>query len=367
VNDANYQGSASGQLVIGKGTAVVTLGGLAATYDATPKAATATTSPAGLAVNFTYEGSAQAPTAVGSYAVVATVNDPSYEGSASGELVISKASATVMLNGLVAMYDGTPKAVTATTSPAGLEVSLTYDGSAQAPTAVGSYAVVATVNDANFQGSASGQLVIGKGAAVVTLGGLAATYDGAPKPVTATTSPAGLAVSFTYEGATEAPIEAGSYQVVATVDDPNYHGSATGMLVIAAPGYDEWLGGYFVDGEMTNGGADPEGDPDGDGWSNLAEYALGTHPGDSGESPKLVLDKERVTLTFTRPKGRTDVLYEAESSDTMAADDWWPVPLEVVGESPESETVRTRPVPAGQQPKRMFLRLKFSLIDPVDD
>jgi len=42
-------------------------------------------------VTFTYNGSATAPSALGSYAVVATINDPIYQGSATGTLVISSA------------------------------------------------------------------------------------------------------------------------------------------------------------------------------------------------------------------------------------------------------------------------------------
>ena len=73
---------------------------------------------------------------------------------------IAKAAATVALGGLAGVYDGTPKAVTATTEPAGLAVVLTYDGSAAAPSAPGSYAVVATVSDANHTGTANATLVI---------------------------------------------------------------------------------------------------------------------------------------------------------------------------------------------------------------
>ena len=62
-------------------------------YDGAPHAAVATTSPAGLAVDFTYNGSPVAPTAPGSYAVVATINDANYFGSATGTLVISTAVA----------------------------------------------------------------------------------------------------------------------------------------------------------------------------------------------------------------------------------------------------------------------------------
>jgi len=86
---------------------------------------------------------------------VATVTDPNYSGSASGTLVIAKAAATVNLSNLSQTYDGTPKSATVATTPPGLAVSITYDGAAAAPTNVGSYAVVATVTDPNYSGSAA--------------------------------------------------------------------------------------------------------------------------------------------------------------------------------------------------------------------
>ena len=54
-----------------------------------------TTTPSGLSTSVTYNGSATAPTNGGSYAVVATITDPNYTGSASGTLVIAKANQTI--------------------------------------------------------------------------------------------------------------------------------------------------------------------------------------------------------------------------------------------------------------------------------
>ena len=142
--------------------ATVALGGLQQTYDGTPRVATATTDPAGLAVAITYDGSAQAPTAIGAYTVVATVRDLLYQGAATGVLVVAKAPATVTLAGLQQTYDGTPRVATATTEPAGLAVAMTYDGNPAAPVAAGTYVVVATVNDATYAGSATGALVVAK-------------------------------------------------------------------------------------------------------------------------------------------------------------------------------------------------------------
>jgi uncharacterized repeat protein (TIGR01451 family) len=78
-----------------QGVAQVLLHGLAQTYDGTPKSASATTEPAGLAVDFTYDGQPQPPTAAGSYAVVGRVVHPEYEGSAAGTLVIAQAQQTI--------------------------------------------------------------------------------------------------------------------------------------------------------------------------------------------------------------------------------------------------------------------------------
>ncbi len=214
-------------------SAEVVLRGLAQIYDGQPRAATAGTEPAGLAVRFTYDGSPVAPTAAGSYAVVGTVADDVFTGSATGTLVVSKAVATVTLDSLAQTYDGYPRAATATTEPAGLAVEFTYDGSAEAPTEAGQYAVIATVTDDNYSGAGSGVLTVAKASATVALAGLEQTYDGTPRQATATTVPAGLAVAIAYDGAAAAPVHAGRYAVSAAIDDPNYAGSAAGALAVA--------------------------------------------------------------------------------------------------------------------------------------
>ncbi|MFM2221542.1 MAG: hypothetical protein RLZZ553_1290 [Verrucomicrobiota bacterium] len=233
ISDANYEGSASGTLVIGKALANATLGNLAATYDGISKAASATTTPEGLTVNLTYNGSATAPSDAGNYEVVATISDANYEGSATGTLVIGKALASVTLGNLVATYDGTSKSAFATTTPEGLTANLTYNGSATAPTDAGNYEVVATISNANYEGSTTGTLVIGKALASVTLGNLATTYDGAAKQASATTIPEGLTVNLTYDGSPIAPSNAGNYQVLATISDANYEGNAQVQMIVA--------------------------------------------------------------------------------------------------------------------------------------
>ena len=98
----------------------------------------------------------------GSHLITATyAGDPNFFSSNGNQTVtVNKAPATVNLSNLVQVYDGTPKEATVMIDPAGLSVSVTYDGSTTPPTAVGSYAVVATVTDPNYTGSASGTFVI---------------------------------------------------------------------------------------------------------------------------------------------------------------------------------------------------------------
>ncbi len=232
INDPNYQGSATGTLVIAQASGSITLGSLNQTYSDSAEAATATTVPSGLAVSFTYNGSATVPTAAGTYTVVATINDPNYQGSATGTLVISKGSASITLGNLSQTYTGSAEAAMATTTPSGLAVTFTYNGSATVPTAAGTYTVVAAINDANYQGSATGTLVIAQASGSITLGSLSQNYDGSAKAATATTIPSGLAVSFTYNGSATVPTAAGTYTVVGTINDANYQGSTTGTLMI---------------------------------------------------------------------------------------------------------------------------------------
>ncbi len=236
VEDADYAGSATATLAIAKAPAVVSLGSLNQTYTGLPLPITGQTNPAALAVELTYEGSLTAPTHAGSYAVVGTIIDPNFTGSASDTLVIAKAPALIALSQLDQVYDGAPKPVTTTTTPTGLALSVTYNGVATVPSSVGHYAVVATINEPNYSGSTTGTLAINPAIAVITLDRLIQAYDGMPKAVTVATDPASLAVTVTYNGSSTVPVLPGSYDVVATINTPGYTGSATGMLriVVAA-------------------------------------------------------------------------------------------------------------------------------------
>jgi hypothetical protein len=168
--------------------------------------------------------------------------------------------AIVALGSLSQTFDGAPKPASVSTIPPALSLSVTYNGASTTPVNAGTYSVSVAVTQPGFTGSAAGTLVIAKAAAVVTLIDLSQTYDGSSKSVTVTTNPAGLPVIVTYNGSLTAPANAGTYSVVASVNDPNYQGSAIGTMTItgteaeSVPAMGLWgflgaaigLGGFIV-------------------------------------------------------------------------------------------------------------------------
>jgi hypothetical protein len=92
--------------------------------------ATATTDPPGLSYQITYDDDPAAPTNVGTYAVVASITDPNYQGGDSGTLVVEKATATVLLADLTQTYDGSRRNRSPSPPrPKGWPADVTYDGS----------------------------------------------------------------------------------------------------------------------------------------------------------------------------------------------------------------------------------------------
>jgi len=101
------------------------------------------------------------PTASGAFSITVLATDAeSITGSQTYSLTIGKATATVTLGNLAQTYTGSPLSATATTVPTGLNVTFTYNGSGTAPTAGGSYTVVATISNADYAGTATGTMTI---------------------------------------------------------------------------------------------------------------------------------------------------------------------------------------------------------------
>jgi hypothetical protein len=137
------------------------------------------------------------PVGTSSQIVTFTPNDPTAYRPAefTVSVTVSKASLTPVFSGNTSpTYDGTAKSLSATTTPATI-VNLTYDESDVAPTSAGIYTVVATVSDANYQGTATTSLVIGRAAITVTANGGQSKKANNADPVFAYTITSGALVN----------------------------------------------------------------------------------------------------------------------------------------------------------------------------
>ncbi|HEY3321297.1 MAG TPA: kelch repeat-containing protein [Planctomycetota bacterium] len=227
---------------------------------------------------------------------------------------VAKASATVTLGSLKQTYDGTAKSATATTTPVGLTVDITYGGSTPAPSNPGSYTVVGAVNDANYQGSASGVLVIN---AVPTVTASASPASG----------PVALDVPFSANGA-DIGGDALSYSwnfgdgsAASTVQNPLHTYTAPGTYT-ATVTVSDGKGGTStasVTVTVTAAGGQMAGstDSDGDGFSDEIEAALGSSPNNASDTPggaakptaagKLSVSKLSIKLNFAKPQGNDSI------------------------------------------------------------
>lgn len=176
-------------------------------------------------VTFTPNDTTNFNTALTSASVTMAKAKPSVSSwpTVSGTLVYGQKLSTLTLSGGTAAVAGSFDFTAPTTVP---------------PVGSGTYSasVTFTPSDTTDYSAVTGtaSVTITKGTATVTLTNLSQQYTGGQLPISAVTSPGGLAVAFTYDGSATAPTVAGNYAVVGTVNDANYSGTGTGTFVIRA-------------------------------------------------------------------------------------------------------------------------------------
>ncbi len=126
------------------------------------------------------------PAAAGDYPATLTVTNTAGSTSLPFTLTIAKAPASISLGNLVSTYTGASHGVSAVTSPLGLAVAVSYNGSGGLPVNAGSYAVEAVIADPNYTGGANASLVIAKAAATIAVTPYTVTYNGAAHTAGAT-------------------------------------------------------------------------------------------------------------------------------------------------------------------------------------
>jgi uncharacterized repeat protein (TIGR02543 family) len=136
--------------------------------------------------------------------------------SGTAEVNINATKAGIDLQNLSQTYDGSPRVVTATTTPAGLNYSITYDGQSAAPINAGSYEISANITDPNYEGNTTGTLVVAKATQTITFAALDPVGNNQePFALTGTTG-SGLAVSYTSSNSSVATVSGNIVTVIST-------------------------------------------------------------------------------------------------------------------------------------------------------
>jgi hypothetical protein len=244
-------GNGKGQLMVLKADPVLAVNGGSFTYDGQPHPANAsatgvnneTLSP----VSLLYNGASNIPVNAGSYTVTATfAGNLNYNSATNSQqsVIISTANQAITFAALSNKTFGDADFTLSATASSLLGVSFaatgqcTVTGSTVHITATGSCTITASQGgNSNFNAATpvSHTFSIGQATATVTLNNLTQSYDGSAKSPTAQTNPSGLAVTFTYtqnSAPVTSPTNVGNYNVTATINNPNYQGSTTGILVI---------------------------------------------------------------------------------------------------------------------------------------
>lgn len=122
-----------------------------------------------------------------------------------------------------------------------------------------------------------------------------------------------------------------------------------------------WLSDHFSANELADPAVSgPAADPDGDGFSNLVEYALGFEPGSATTAalPEITVTATDWVYTYTRPANLLDVTYAVEVSTDLVSWTTAAVVHEQVSSTAGSEVWRARhPLEAAAN---LFFRLKVT-------
>jgi hypothetical protein len=160
-----------------------------------------------------------------------TVKSTDAAGNASAltaavNLTIQKIVGNVILGNLSQTYDGSSRSATATTTPSGLTVDLTYDGSSNAPTSAGTYAVVGTINEANYEGSITGTLTVNSATPILSWSPnpSASLVYGTPLSGTQLNATSSVSGTFAYNPTNGAILNVGTHvlQATFTASNTNY-------------------------------------------------------------------------------------------------------------------------------------------------
>jgi hypothetical protein len=258
---------------------------------------------------------------------------PSINGSPGSADVF----AVITISDLTKTYTGTAQQATVSTTPTNLPITITYDNSSIAPTAIGSYNVIVSLTAPNYLGSASATMVIEKITQTINFPPLADfPLDGASLNLSASSS-SGLPVSFSLlngsanlAGNVITPSSSGIITIRASQAGDSFFLPANDIerTVTITRSYNNslWRKTSFSStqllDELISG---DQADPDGDDFSNLIEYATKTNPLVSNRaSPPVIVSKVAhadqfyQALSYRRRVANLEIEMNAEISQNLA-------------------------------------------------
>ena len=237
INDQNYYGEAWDGLTIEAVTIDFSFANTKTSYTGQELAVNVIPSLAGIDYEVSYwqENIEVDPVSVGQYDVKVRAMDDNYHGSAETTFTIEPATVAFLFSNLEQEYSGNFINVSVASNPANVNFTLQYydlDTIATQPFEAGEYLVKAVSDDSNYIGSSWGKLIIAPTVAEIVFNELQHTFDGTAKQASVYTDPAGLNLKVMYDGKEGLPVEAGIYEITASVNDKSFQGVEKAYLEI---------------------------------------------------------------------------------------------------------------------------------------
>lgn len=226
--DENYEGVALTTFNIYKAVATVHFTITSAVYDGAEKSITFETEPAGLNVDVTYNGVFDNPVNAGNYSVMGAISERNYKGGDVTNFSILPASAEIqILSPLNVVFDGQNHPANISTIPESLPINVLYNNSMDSPLNAGEYEIKASITDPNYKASIVERFEIEKALIDFNIQADKSVYTGKEMPVTIISEMQDIDIDVFYNGSIEVPVNAGSYDVTAVVNNKDYQGTAT--------------------------------------------------------------------------------------------------------------------------------------------
>jgi ubiquitin len=234
------------------------------------------------------------------------------------------------------------------------------------PVDAGCYLVQARVTEDGYTGSKNRNLEITPLEAQVVMKGMRQAANGSTKEVVIETIPPGLSYHAVYARQTGPPSARGLYSVFVTLDSDNHVGKANGTMRLGYS-YDSWISQKIPGQGNPYRPREKNEDADGDGFSNLREYASGSDPNDpSSRPPKLIaLSENGVSRRIRVPRNNeaTDLRYTLQWTNRLNEENSWTemtLPAENLGD-PSNQELLDLPLPEEASDESFFMRLVMTV------